>query len=322
MGGGAPAAALAALIIMRRSAFASRSGAALMLALWALFLLSAMVIAWTLDIDSRLTLSGNASRVVEAEAMASSGAEVALSPSIETGSSVLRGSLGRNQTYEARIMGEGGRLNLNWILAPPENPQRIAILRQYLEVKGIDLNERDRMMDCLLDFVDPDDLPRLNGAESEAGYQPKNALLQRIEELKQVKGWEKLTARRDWDADFTIYSTGPVDLVWASRDVLLSLPGFNEQLVDRFLQLRRGPDGIDGTEDDPDFESLDQVRLALGFTPEQFAQLTGPPGPPLIGFNDQVKRVVSVGKSGDATRTVQMIVRKGGQPQMIRWKEF
>jgi len=57
-------------MMMRRSAIAQRSGAALMLALWALFLLSAMVIAWALDIDSRLTLSGNASRVVEAEAMA------------------------------------------------------------------------------------------------------------------------------------------------------------------------------------------------------------------------------------------------------------
>ena len=56
-----------------------------MLALWALFLLSAMVIAWALDIDSRLTLSGNASRVVEAEAMASSGAEVALDPAVEAG---------------------------------------------------------------------------------------------------------------------------------------------------------------------------------------------------------------------------------------------
>ena len=301
---------------MRCSANAQRSGAALMLALWALFLLSAMVIAWTLDIDSRLTLSGNASRVVEAEAMASSGAEVALSPTVETGSSVLHGSLGRNQTYEARIIGEGGRLNLNWILSG-ENPQRLAILRQYLEVKGIDINERDRMMDCLLDYVDPDQLPRLNGAESEPGYQPKNSLLQRIEELKEVKGWEKFTARPDWDADFTVYSAGPIDLVWASRDVLLSLPGFNEQIVDRFLEFRRGPDGIDGTDDDPDFQSLDQVRLALGFTPEQFAQLSA-----LIGFNDQVKRVVSVGKSGDATRTFEMIIRKSGQPQMIRWKEF
>ena len=287
-----------------------------MLALWALFLLSAMVIAWALDINSRLTLSGNASRVVEAEAMASSGAEIALSPNVETGSSALRGSLGRNQSYEARITGEGGRLNLNWILAG-ENPQRIAVLRQYLEIKGIDLNERDRMMDCLLDYVDPDDLPRLNGAESEPDYQPKNSLLQRLDELKRVKAWEKFTAQPNWDADLTLYSTGPVDLIWASRDVLLSLPGFNDQIADRFLEYRRGPDQIDGTEDDPPFDSLDQVRLALGFTPEQFAQLSG-----LIGFKDQVVRVVSIGKSGDVTRTVEMIIRKSAQPQMIRWKEF
>ena len=188
-------------MMMRRSANPARAGAALMLALWALFLLSAMVIAWALDINSRLTLSGNASRVVEAEAMAASGAEVALSPTVEIGSSILRGSLGRNQTYAARITGEGGRLNLNWILAG-ENPQRIGILRQYLEVKGVDLNERDRMIDCLLDYVDPDDLPRLNGAESEPGYQPRNSLLRRIEDLKQVKAWEKFTAQPNWESRF------------------------------------------------------------------------------------------------------------------------
>jgi hypothetical protein len=191
------------------------------------------------------------------------------------------------------------------------------LLRRYLEVKGVDINERDRMVDCLLDYIDPDDLPRLNGAESEPGYQPKNSLLQRIDELKLVKGWEKFTAQANWDADFTLYSTGPVDLISASRDVLLSLPGFNEQIADRYLEYRRGTDQIDGTEDDPTFDSLDQVRLALGFTPEQFAQLSA-----LVGFKDQVVRVVSVGKSGDAKRTVEMIIRKTTQPQMIRWKEY
>ena len=287
-----------------------------MLALWALFLLSAMVIAWALDIDSRLTLSGGASRDLEAEAMAASGTAMAMQPVVEPGSSLLRHSLARHQSYEARMTGEGGRLHLNWILSG-EDPNRLAILSRYLEIKGIDLNERDRMMDTLLDYVDPDDLPRLNGAESEQDYHPKNALFQRVEELKQVKGWEKFTARPGWENDFTIYSTGPIDLAWASRDVLLSLPGMNEQIVDRYLELRRGPDGIDGTEDDPQFETLDEVRLALGFTPDQFAQLSA-----LIGFKDKVMRVVSVGKSGKATRTIEMIIRKNPTPQVIRWKEL
>src|ERR1700686_1640470 len=64
--------------------------AALMLSLWALFLLSAMVISWAVEIDSRLALSGNANRVLEAEAMACSGAEVALHPLVTPASPNLR----------------------------------------------------------------------------------------------------------------------------------------------------------------------------------------------------------------------------------------
>jgi general secretion pathway protein K len=303
---------------MKLSQWKNRHGAALMLSLWALFLLSATVIAWALEIDARMSLSGNASRVVEAEAMASSGAEIALDPAVEPGSSILHGSLGRNQTYQAQITGEGGRLNVNWIVAG-EDPQRLEILRKYLENKGVDLNERDRMIDCLLDWVGPNTgMRHLNGATDSEDYHPSHTLLKQIDELKKVKGWEQFTTRPDWDEDFTLYSTGPIDLVWASRDVLLSLPGMSEGLVDRFLQLRRGPDNIDGTADDVQFKSLDELRLALGFSLEQFKHLAT-----LVGFNDQVLRVVSVGKSGEAMRVVQMIVRKNeGTPQMIKWKEL
>src|SRR5437773_7141091 len=91
--------------------------AALMLSLWALFLLSAMVISWALDIDSRLALSGNANRVLAAEAMAASGAEVALHPSVAPGSPNLHKQMGDHESYEASVIGEGGRLNLNWLTA-------------------------------------------------------------------------------------------------------------------------------------------------------------------------------------------------------------
>ena len=288
-----------------------------MLSLWALFLLSAMIISWALDIDSRLALNGRATRVLEAQANACSGSEIALHPAATAGSPLLRGSLGRGQSYEARITGEGGRLNLNWVVSG-ENPQRIEMLRRFLEEKGIDLNERDRMIDCLLDWVDPDNLVRLNGSEDEGDYKAANTLLTRVDDLKRVRGWEEFVARPDWDAELTVNSTGPIDLAWATRDLLLSLPGMTDALVDAFLTVRAGPDGLDGTEDDAAFKSLDEVRGALGFSTEQFKQLA-----PLVSFRDQVVRVVSIGRSGDVTRTVQMIVRKSGNaPQLINWKEL
>ena len=187
------------------------AGAALMLAMWALFLLSAMVISWAIDISSALTMNGNASRVVEAAAMAASGGEIALHPAVRPGSPLLRGGMSRTQTFEARITGEGGRLNLNWVIAG-ENPARIELLRRYLERKGIDLNERDHMIDTLLDWVDPDNLVRLNGAEDEGDYKPKNTLLTRIDDLKQIRGWREFVGRPNWDSELTVNSTGPIDL--------------------------------------------------------------------------------------------------------------
>jgi general secretion pathway protein K len=295
-----------------------RRAAAILLALWALFLLSAMVISWALDINARLTLSSSANRALEAEAMACSGAEIAMHPSVKPGSPILRGGLAPHQSYQARITGEAGRLNLNLLLGT-ENLANIEVVRKYLEVKGVDLNERDRMIDCLMDWIDPDNLVRLNGAEEDGDYKPKNQKLRTLDELKRVRGWEEFTARPDWDADFTLSTPdGKIDINWASRDVLLSLPGFTEPVADRFLQMRRGPDDIEGTEDDVVFTNQQEVQIALGFRQDQFNQLAN-----LITVNGPVVRVESVGKSGNFMRTVRMVIfKQGNSIRLISWKEL
>jgi hypothetical protein len=251
--------------------------------------------------------------------MACSGAEIALHPNVRPGSPLLRGGFGSGNKFEARITGEGGRLNLKYLLLD-QNPVKLEVLRKYLEIKGVDLNERDRMIDCLLDWVDPDNLVRLNGAEEEPGYKPPNRMLMRLDELKRIRGWEEFTSTSDWDADFTLESKDKIDPVWASRDVLLSLPGMTEPYVDQFLTLRRGPDGVEGTPDDPvltDQQALD----ALGYTtPQAKLQVAV-----LVGSGDTTWRIVSVGKSGDIARTVRMVIRKTGSTvQLVQgtWKEL
>src|SRR5213079_2363587 len=102
---------------MKRRSETSKSdaGAALLLALWALFLLSAMVIAWAMNINSRLIVSSHANRTVEAEAMASSGADIALNPTIKSDSPNLHMKLGEGERFDVRMIGECGRLNLNFL---------------------------------------------------------------------------------------------------------------------------------------------------------------------------------------------------------------
>jgi hypothetical protein len=305
-----------------------RSGAALMLALWALFLLSAMIISWALDINSRLVVSGNASRVLDAEAMASSGAdvalaEVALRPNAAPSSPNLHRQLDRGEGYDVQMRGECGRLNLKF-LTVGEEPAKLEILRRYLTLKGVELNNIDTMIDSLLDWVSPGQgIHHLNACPETDDYRPPHAPLTSVDDLKKICGWAEFTSKPGWDEDFTVCDqcNQGIDVAWASRDVLRAL-GIGDDYVDRFLQLRAGPDGADGTADDVQFNDVrDALTRGLGLNNQQISQLQN-----LIGFNFPVFRVVSEGKSGDVTRSVQMLVSKmggaGGRLLVISWKEL
>jgi len=329
------------------------SGAALLLALWALFLLAGVVFAWALNINSRLTVSATANRVLSAEAMASSGAEVALNPTIKPASANLHKKMG-NDGYDVEMTGECGRLNLN-LLAPGgvENPVLVAALRQYLNIKGVDLNDLDVMMDALLDWITPTKgLHRLNAPEETDDYHPSHAPLTSVDELKKISGWAEYTSNPGWDEDFTTIIGGcqQIDAAYASRDVLRAF-GIPDDFVDRFLQARRGADAVDGTADDPQMDQPTAFSLlgiqGGGGAPPPVPVPGGSGATPqvngiqsLIVFKsaNPVFRIVSVGKSGDVTRSIQMVVQKqitplgavvgagatiaAGRPQVFSWKEL
>lgn len=308
------------------------SGAALLLALWALFLLSTVLIAWALNINSRLTVSTNANRALSAEAMASSGSEVALNPTINPASANLHRAIG-SESYDVEMTGECGRFNLN-LLAPGgvENPVLVQALRQYLNIKGIELNDIDVMMDSLLDWISPTKgLQHLNAPEETDDYRPPHAPLTSVDELKKVFGWAEYTSHPGWDQDFTTVMGGcqQLDAAYASRDVLRAF-GIPDDFVDRFLQVRRGPDGIDGTADDAQMDQPTAFAL-LGLGSQGPGQSQSPQANAiqnLIVYKspNPVFRIVSVGKSGNVTRSVEMIVLKqtagAGRPQVFSWKEL
>ena len=327
----AKANALLAEFFMKKASPRSHSsrGAALLLALWALFLLSAMVIAWALNINSGLTVSATANRALSAEAMASSGAEVALNPTIKPASANLHRVMG-SESYDVQMTGECGRFNLN-LLAPAgvENPVLVQALRQYLNIKGVDLNDLDVMMDSLLDWISPTKgLHHLNAPEETDDYRPPHAPLTSVDELKKVFGWAQYTSHPGWDQDFTTVNGGcqQIDAAYASRDVLRAF-GIPDDFVDRFLQARRGADGIDGTADDPQMDQPTAFSLlGLASVRTNSPQTNGAQNLIVYKSPNPVFRVVSVGKCGNVTRSVQMIVLKQalgvGRPQVFSWKEL
>lgn len=298
----------------RPSSFPTR-GSTLMLALWALIILSAIVFAWVERIDREIDAVQAANRSLEARAMAHSGLAVGLHPAIAINSPNLENRFDGDRSYQVTIESEGGRINLNYLLAG-EDPAKIRFLKEYLAQRGLTLQECDRLIDCLLDWTTSDSgKRRLNSVPEGPDYHPPHRPLQNLEELALVAGSRPLISQAGWKDDLTLYSNGPLDLESAPADLLALIPGISIQRAQQFVQerekrLAESPDGHP-------FKDVPEALRYLGLTQNQFAQVS-----PFLAFRDPVQRVRSVGQAGTFTHEVEVVAQKnGGAPQILLWQE-
>ena len=147
--------------------------------------------------------------------------------------------LGRG-TFSYKITDEEARINLN--TAPPERVDRL------LMVLGVDKQRRDIINDSLQDWKDPNELRRLNGAESEdylrlpVPYRARNANLEDLAELLQIHGvTPDLYFGRSGEPGLvefvTVRGAGQVNINTASSAVLKAL-GLSETEVSQIVQTR------------------------------------------------------------------------------------
>jgi type II secretory pathway component PulK len=293
-----------------------RQASALLLVLWALVVLSAAVFTWVTMIHGDLQVHSEGNRDVEARAMAHSGLALALHPLVTIKTPALEEDVAADLGYKVRITSEGGRLNINWLLRG-EDPRKLTILKQWLENRGLEFQEREAFVDCLLDYVDGDDLKRLNGQETEGDYQPPNRELTSVDEIAQVANSGPLVSQAGWKDDLTIDSQGPIDLTAAPAETMRLLPGLGEARIAAFLTYRQGKDGLDGTIDDPEFKNLREIQSFLALSDTQFKELGG-----LVMQKDPTMRIISEGRAGNAYRQLEVVVRKAAaSPQILSWKE-
>ncbi len=151
-----------------------------------------------------------------------------------------------------RLIDEGGKINLNRV---DENT-----LRRIFTNIGVEEPRRSELVDSILDWVDPDNLHRVNGAETDhyeslsPAYTAKNGLFDTVEELLWVKGvtaelffgsgaveTTNAEARRPGLAEiFTVDS--PIDRVnlrTASAEVIHALLGIPLEKSRAFVEERK-----------------------------------------------------------------------------------
>jgi general secretion pathway protein K len=157
------------------------------------------------------------------------------------------------------IRDESAKIDINTAFEP--------LLRGLLVQSGLPEDEASRVLDAILDWRDPDDLKRPNGAEEPdyraAGlsYKPANGPFQAIEELQLVLGMRPEIYRR-MAPSITVFSRAPgVNPQLATREVLLAIPGATTEMVDEYLQRREAARALGQP-----LPAFPQMPAASGFT--------------------------------------------------------
>jgi len=133
---------------------------------------------------------------------------------------------------------ESGKIDLN--TAPD------GLLKGLLQTAAeLDADTAGRLIDVIDDWKDVDDLRRPNGAEAPdyqaAGlsYKPANAPFEAVAELQRVLGMTPAVYGRIADS-LTVHSRmAGINPAFASRTVLLAVPGATPEIVDTYIAQRR-----------------------------------------------------------------------------------
>ncbi len=219
----------------------------LVVVLWLIALLAVMAVSQTAATRTETVMVGNALEVAAARHAAQAGIQLALLDRYrDPGQRLWRadGTLypvayGDTRLWVA-VEDEAGKVDLNGASGP--------LLQALFAGAGVDEEEAARLADAVLDWRDPDDLRRLNGAEQDdyaaAGlpYGPRNGPFRSLDELALVLGMTP-ALYQTVAGSITLYSgSRGFDPLVAPEAVLRLLPGLGAGELDAFLTLRAAGD--------------------------------------------------------------------------------
>lgn len=261
-------------------------GIALLLVLWVMMFLSVIVAEFCFTTRSEINITRNRKEKMQASYVASAGIQRGIDEIIRTrlapfktgdeSESAWRMNVDipqvayKNGYYKVWIDNESGKIDINTV----DKPTLLTILDGF----NVGEEERNIIADSILDWIDKDNLHRLNGAEDEyymslpKPYACKNADFESIEELLFVRGMSRELYEAGIGSIFTANASGGVfslrknslkaarlsgrkiNVNAASRQTLLALPGMSDKIVEDIITYRK----------EKDFKSLSELIPLIG----------------------------------------------------------
>lgn len=296
---------------------ASRKGAALIAVLWLIAILSLASITTLRVIAFDMELVAAKVHGSRALHLAETGIAIGSNPVVERNDPLLnRIDEENNEEIRVTITSEGARFNINTLVLAEDK----SMLRSIFIYWGLDLDSAQALADALNDWVDPDDLVALNGAEineyEKIGRlnQPFNRPFYDINEVGYVIGMDQIEALRpDWREWFTVWSSGTLDLNEADADLIAAAAEVTEAQASIIPETVRGIDDVRGTEDDAPFQDVASALSLLGIDAETRQDIAQ-----RFTTDDTTTRITSTARSADAKRRITVIVRnRTGRPALL-----
>ena len=220
-------------------------GVALVLVLWVMTLLAVIAGNFAFSMRGEAQIARNLLVNAQAKARADAGVQMAWFELVKPSADPLRWQANGlahelmmdGTLVRVSILDESGKIDLNF--ASDE------LLKALFRAAGLGEEASSTLLNAVLDWRSPGNLRRLNGAKEEqyraAGknYGPASAPFETVDELQRVLGVSLDLYRRLAPA-LTVYSRQPgINSAFASREVLLAVPGVNPAAVEQFLAQRQ-----------------------------------------------------------------------------------
>ncbi|MEK6546356.1 MAG: helix-hairpin-helix domain-containing protein [Nitrospinota bacterium] len=327
----------------------NKKGVALILILWVVTLMSVIVNTFAWMVRTEAQAVGNFQEETKAYYLARGGFQRTIMkllknqglPAEETPGEGLKLDGRVNMVHfqdgyaEVRVVDEGGKIDINVA-------SRDDLIRVFTALK-IEGENKDVIADSILDWIDENDLHRLNGAENDyyrslpEPYMAKDGPFSMVDELLWVRGitqeiFYNFTANRSPDYErsegegeanlseeelfatslesiFTVFTgSNKVNINTASMTLLTAIPGIGEAQAEKIIAIR---------EENPFRDMRDLTKVVPSFPPE-FSKF--------INFSSPgVYTIKIVGRLNGSyvRRSLKLVVKiKGkGDYEILYWKE-
>jgi len=288
-------------------------GSALLLVLFAIILLSGLITATVQFVRIDVDEYGALNKDFRARQLAESGLAFGTNPKVEkSDKALLEQRAPDGGQFRVIISSESTKLNINAVLAA----NRDDLLEKLFGSWGVQEKVAQTAVDGLHDYLDKQTPPQPGTTNLQA--QPFGPQFRSVAEMSLVPEFAPIMkAQPNWMDYFTIWGDGKIDVNLADAGTIALITGVSQATAENFVKYRWGPDGKPDTLDDRVYNSMDEVRAALGMGPEQFQLVQN-----LLTLNSEIDRIESTGIIAGYEKRIVVVTSRNAVPvTYLSWQE-